>query len=59
LLSGRNNLPAGLMLQPGREAKVVRAPEPGIPRWWPSRMLVLLGFYFGTRGAGRYSHEAA
>lgn len=27
----------------------------GFPGWWPALVLVFLGLYFGTRGAGRYS----
>ena len=27
--------------------------------WWPALILVFLGLYFGTRGAGRYSVDAA
>lgn len=26
--------------------------------WWPALILVFLGLYFGTRGAGRYSVDA-
>lgn len=28
------------------------------PGWWPALILVFLGFYFGTRGAGRHSLDA-
>lgn len=29
-----------------------------LPGWWPALILVFLGLYFGTRGAGRYSIDA-
>lgn len=29
-----------------------------LPGWWPALILVFLGLYFGTRGAGRYSVDA-
>ena len=28
------------------------------PGWWPALILVFLGLYFGTRGAGRYSIDS-
>jgi len=28
------------------------------PGWWPALVLVFLGLYFGTRGAGRHSIDA-
>lgn len=28
------------------------------PGWWPALILVFLGLYFATRGAGRYSLDA-
>ena len=28
------------------------------PGWWPALVLVFLGLYFGTRGAGRFSLDA-
>ena len=36
---------------------LVHSPDP-FPTWWPARVLVFLGLYFGLRGSGRYGIDA-